>query len=87
MSQGNPVGFLVVDHSDGQGNGDARQIPSLRQKNGCAQDDAATHLGYSQFAPNIFEIVEAFLAGDPLGGADGTFGEAAAREGVVTEVN
>ena len=37
--------------------------------------------------PDVFEIVEAFFAGEPFGGADGTFGEAAAGFGVVAEVD
>src|SRR5437660_1302775 len=41
----------------------------------------------SQFPPDVLEIVEAFLAHQPLGGADGAFGEAAAGFGVVAEIN
>src|SRR5450631_263680 len=40
-----------------------------------------------QLPPDIFEVVEAFLACEPLDGSDRAFGEAAAGFGVVAEVN
>jgi hypothetical protein len=40
-----------------------------------------------QLPPDIFEIVEAFFAGEPFGGADGAFGKAAAGFGVVAEID
>ncbi len=40
-----------------------------------------------QLPPDVFEIVEAFFSGEPFGGADGAFGKAAARLGVVAEIN
>src|SRR5579871_3567229 len=40
-----------------------------------------------KLAPDVFEIVEAFFAGQPFGGTDGAFGEAAAGLGVVAEVD
>jgi hypothetical protein len=42
---------------------------------------------FLQFSPHILEIVEAFFAGEPFGGADGAFGEAAAGFRIVTEVD
>ena len=40
-----------------------------------------------QLSPYIFEIVETFFAGEPFGGADCAFGEAAAGFGVVAEID
>ena len=42
---------------------------------------------FLKLPPDVFEIVEAFFAGEPFGGADGAFGEAAAGLGVVAEVD
>src|SRR5579862_1304250 len=41
----------------------------------------------SQLAPDVLEIVEAFFAAEPFGGADCAFGEAAAGFGVVAEID
>src|SRR5579864_5356262 len=61
--------------------------PSLRLKNGSAQDDPDSLFLLLQLPPHVFEIVKALFAGEPFGGADGAFGEAAARFGVVAEVD
>ena len=41
----------------------------------------------SQLAPDVFEIVETFFAGQPFGGADCAFGETAAGFGIVAEID
>ena len=43
--------------------------------------------GSYRFPPDVLEIVEALFPGEPFGGADGAFGEAAAGFGVVAEID
>src|SRR5580704_16347489 len=40
-----------------------------------------------QLPPDVLEVEEALLAGEPFGGADGAFGESAAGLGVVAEID
>ena len=43
--------------------------------------------GKLEFTPDVSEIEEALLRGEPLGGADGAFGESLSGFGIVTQVN
>ncbi len=43
--------------------------------------------GELQLSPDVSEIIDAFFASEPFGGADGAFGEAEAGFSVVTEIN
>ncbi len=43
--------------------------------------------GALQFSPDVFEVEESLLAGEPFGGAHGAFGESAAGLGIVAEID